>query len=110
MKRFCMIFLLAGILLNVGWFFIQRPAALDSDIQCVTGNGRNVLGFTHVPGNAVSAGAQIEEKYIADGWQTTPVCTPTFKLFTRGADMAFVLTEDSASGAMVKEFRQRSSL
>ncbi len=103
--------LLIGVLLNAGWFFVMRPASFESDIQCVTGNGRNILGFTQVPGNAVSAGMMIEEKYLSEGWQAAPVCTPTFKLFMRGADMAFVLTEDaSAGGAVITEFRQRNSL
>ncbi len=110
MKKFCFIFLLIGILLNAGWFFIQRPASFESDIQCATGNGRNLLGFTHVSGNAISAGMQIEEKYIAEGWEASPVCTPTFKLFLRGDDMAFVLTEDSTGGAVITEFRQKNNL
>lgn len=97
---------------SAGWVFMRtvRPSAPDGGWRTELSGGRTSVSAWRASGTAESAAAAREAEYMAEGWSSTPVCTPTFKLMLRDGDLAAVLAEDLPDGVAVTELVRRGAL
>ncbi|MBR4654523.1 MAG: hypothetical protein IKO72_14280 [Kiritimatiellae bacterium] len=108
MKR--LVLVLAMIPVLAGWIFLRRPAGTSAECTCELLGGRCTVSVRFSDLSAVEAADREASSLSADGWQAAPVCTPTFRLMTRGGAVAALLAENAEGRTRVTLLQSRDDL